>query len=49
MSRMKTYRSRTSTSVPVYSLYGQSTRPTANQLEGIDLLIYDMQDVGARY
>ena len=36
-------------SVPVYSLYGQSTRPTANQLQGIDLLVYDMQDVGARY
>jgi len=38
-----------SVSVPVFSLYGQSMRPTANQLEGIDLLIYDMQDVGARY
>ena len=37
------------TSVPVYSLYGQSTRPTTNQLEGIDLLVYDIQDVGARY
>ena len=37
------------TSVPVYSLYGQSTRPTANQLEDIDLLVYDIQDVGARY
>ena len=24
-------------------------RPTANQLEGIDLLVYDMQDVGVRY
>lgn len=36
-------------SVPVYSLYGQSIRPTAEQLEGIDLLVYDMQDVGARY
>ena len=36
-------------SVPVYSLYGQSTRPTANQLEDIDLLVYDIQDVGARY
>ena len=35
--------------VPVYSLYGQSIRPTVNQLEGIDLLVYDMQDVGARY
>lgn len=37
------------TSVPVYSLYGQSTHPTASQLEGIDLLVYDIQDVGARY
>ena len=36
-------------SVPVYSLYGQSTRPTTHQLKGIDLLVYDMQDVGARY
>ncbi len=38
-----------SQSVPVYSLYGENTRPTAAQLHGIDLLIYDMQDVGARY
>ncbi|RKU12998.1 DUF1343 domain-containing protein [Candidatus Poribacteria bacterium] len=36
-------------SVPIFSLYGQSMRPTADQLEGIDLLVYDMQDVGARY
>lgn len=36
-------------SIPVYSLYGQSIRPTANQLEGIDVLVYDMQDIGARY
>ncbi|RKU25199.1 DUF1343 domain-containing protein [Candidatus Poribacteria bacterium] len=36
-------------SVPIFSLYGQSMRPTREQLEGIDLLIYDMQDVGARY
>lgn len=35
-------------SVPVYSLYGENLRPTAEQLEGIDVLIYDMQDVGAR-
>ena len=35
--------------VPIFSLYGQSMRPTQEQLEGIDLLIYDMQDVGARY
>lgn len=36
-------------SVPIFSLYGQSMRPTSEQLEDIDLLIYDMQDVGARY
>ena len=35
--------------IPIFSLYGQSMRPTANQLKGIDLLVYDMQDVGARY
>ncbi len=35
--------------IPVFSLYGQSMRPTVEQLEGIDLLIYDMQDVGVRY
>ena len=35
--------------VPIFSLYGQLMRPTREQLEGIDLLIYDMQDVGARY
>ena len=35
--------------VPIFSLYGQSRHPTADQLEGIDLLIYDMQDVGVRY
>ena len=33
----------------IFSLYGQSMRPTPEQLEGIDLLIYDMQDVGVRY
>ena len=33
----------------VFSLYGDTTRPTAAQLKGIDLLVYDMQDVGARY
>jgi beta-N-acetylhexosaminidase len=42
-------RGENSVSVPVFSLYGQSMRPTASQLEGIDVLVYDMQDVGARY
>ncbi len=40
---------RNSLNVPIFSLYGRSIRPTREQLEGIDLLIYDIQDVGARY
>lgn len=38
-----------STGLPVYSLYGTNRKPTPAMLEGIDLLIYDMQDVGARF
>src|SRR5262249_19782522 len=36
------------TGLPVYSLYGQTTRPTADMLRGLDALVYDIQDVGAR-
>ncbi len=35
--------------VPVFSLYGQSMRLPPEQLEGIDTLVYDIQDVGVRY
>ncbi len=35
--------------VKVYSLYGQTRKPTPDQLAGIDMVIFDMQDVGARY
>jgi len=34
--------------IPVYSLYGEHRKPTASMLEGIDALIFDVQDVGAR-
>ncbi len=37
------------TGVPVYSLYGKQRRPTAASLEGLDALVYDIQDVGARF
>ncbi len=37
------------TGLPVYSLYGDTKRPTARMLEGLDALIYDIQDVGARF
>jgi uncharacterized protein YbbC (DUF1343 family) len=35
--------------LPVYSLYGEHAKPTPEQLMGIDLLVFDIQDVGARY
>jgi uncharacterized protein YbbC (DUF1343 family) len=34
--------------IPVYSLYGPTRKPTANMLEDLDVLIYDIQDVGSR-
>ena len=34
---------------PLYSLYGSTRKPTKKMLEGIDLLIYDIQDIGARF
>ena len=37
------------TGLPIYSLYGASTAPTDAMLEGVDLLLVDLQDVGARY
>ena len=35
--------------VPVYSLYGETRRPTDAMLKGIDVLIFDIQDVGVRF
>ncbi len=35
--------------VPVYSLYGESRKPSAEQLDKIDVLVFDIQDVGARF
>lgn len=37
------------TGLPVYSLYGENRKPTAAMLENVDLLLFDMQDVGARF
>jgi uncharacterized protein YbbC (DUF1343 family) len=34
--------------VPVYSLYSETREPTAPMLEGLDLLVIDLQDVGVR-
>ena len=37
------------TGLPVYSLYGRTRIPTVQMLQGIDTLIFDIQDVGSRY
>jgi len=34
--------------IPLYSLYGKTRKPTIEMLEGIDVLIFDVQDVGCR-
>ena len=36
------------TGLPVHSLYGATRKPTPQMLEGIDIMVYDIQDVGAR-
>jgi len=35
--------------VPIYSLYGETRRPTAESLKGIDTLVFDIQDIGTRF
>jgi uncharacterized protein YbbC (DUF1343 family) len=37
------------TGLPVYSLYGERRKPTADTLKGIDTLIFDIQDAGCRF
>lgn len=37
------------TGLPVFSLYGNTKKPTADMLAEVDLLLFDMQDVGARF
>lgn len=34
--------------IPIHSLYGETRRPTEAMLRGIDVLIYDIQDIGVR-
>jgi uncharacterized protein YbbC (DUF1343 family) len=38
-----------STGLPVYSLYGENRRPTDDMLQGIDALVFDIQDAGVRF
>jgi uncharacterized protein YbbC (DUF1343 family)/CubicO group peptidase (beta-lactamase class C family) len=37
------------TGLPIYSLYGETRKPTAETLKGIDALVFDIQDIGARF
>ena len=37
------------TGLPVFSLYGESRKPTAESLRGIDTLVFDIQDIGTRF
>lgn len=37
------------TGLPVYSLYGKTERPTDQMLEGLDALVFDLQDAGVRF
>ena len=39
----------TRTGLPIHSLYGETRRPTAEMLMGLDTLVVDLQDVGARF
>ena len=37
------------TGLPAYSLFGARTRPTPEQLTGLDTLVFDIQDIGCRF
>ncbi len=37
------------TGLPIHSLYGETRRPTAAMLDGLDALVIDLQDIGARF
>lgn len=35
--------------IPIYSLYGKHHKPTPEMLENVDILVFDIQDIGARF
>ncbi|GAA4816334.1 DUF1343 domain-containing protein [Litoribaculum gwangyangense] len=39
----------TKTGLPIVSLYGNNKKPTQKQLEGLDIVVFDIQDVGVRF
>ncbi|NGP46184.1 DUF1343 domain-containing protein [Bacillaceae bacterium SIJ1] len=38
-----------STGLPVYSLYGMTRKPTKEMLDHVDVIVFDLQDIGSRY
>ncbi|MBL1220034.1 DUF1343 domain-containing protein [Chryseobacterium sp. L7] len=39
----------TKTGIPIISLYGNNKKPKAEQLKGLDIVVFDIQDVGVRF
>ncbi len=39
----------TKTGLPIVSLYGKNKKPTQEQLKGVDIVVFDIQDVGVRF
>ncbi|MDG1728812.1 MAG: DUF1343 domain-containing protein [Algibacter sp.] len=39
----------TKTNLPIVSLYGKNKKPTKEQLEGLDIVVFDIQDIGVRF
>ncbi len=37
------------TGIPIISLYGKNKKPSIHQLDGVEIIIFDIQDVGARF
>lgn len=37
------------TGIPIYSLFGDTQKPTGDMLQDVDVLIFDIQDIGSRY
>lgn len=37
------------TGLPIFSLYGETRKPTPEMLEGVDVLVFDIQDIGTRF
>ncbi len=37
------------TNVPIVSIYGRNKKPSKEQLQGVDIIVFDIQDVGARF